>query len=416
MLAVVCACTAVKNCAFVVIQLSACDAGGRGDATGHRLGGVDVACTVTSMLDTPPAQAEQALRRAQGDVGRALVGALVAEVEDAGHRERVVGAVGRRDAQLVADGHAQVAGQFGADQDVAARSAACVPRTILSGSVDDPEIELGVDADQRDRRGSRRRAPPAPSRSPPATPRSTSGIARICGDHGLPLVDRLQALQRRLHDRIFDAPPGRRAGSARATSFGGSSWMCGCAVSTRRTKLACSPASSADMKTITATPIATPLTMNTRLHASLAQEAQRHDPLERQPGFTGRRGRGRRLNAASRPAAGGRARRRECPWRSRRRRVAGLQPAQHLAHAAAAQAESQPADGARALPSTLSTQGRGAVGVVHGVGRNEHGAGPRRPPRCRPTPSCPGASSRAARRRRSLTSTEPRCASTPGLM
>jgi len=44
----------------------------------------------------------------------------------------------------------------------------------------------------------------------------------------------------------------------RATSSGAKSWMWGCDVSTRLRKLACSPASIADMKTMTPTPMAMP--------------------------------------------------------------------------------------------------------------------------------------------------------------
>src|SRR5581483_10351136 len=50
--------------------------------------------------------------------------------------------------------------------------------------------------------------------------------------------------------------------SGRATWSGGINWICGCEVSTRLMKFASRPASIADMKTITATPIETPPIMN----------------------------------------------------------------------------------------------------------------------------------------------------------
>ena len=51
----------------------------------------------------------------------------------------------------------------------------------------------------------------------------------------------------------------RRRG--RATSSGAVSWICGWDVRTRLMKLACRPDSMADMKTITATPMAMPMAM-----------------------------------------------------------------------------------------------------------------------------------------------------------
>ena len=50
--------------------------------------------------------------------------------------------------------------------------------------------------------------------------------------------------------------------SCRVTCWAGSNWTGAWALSTRRMKLACRPDSSADMKTITATPMATPVMMN----------------------------------------------------------------------------------------------------------------------------------------------------------
>ena len=50
--------------------------------------------------------------------------------------------------------------------------------------------------------------------------------------------------------------------SCRVTCWAGSNWTWAWALSTRRMKLACRPDSSADMKTITATPMATPVMMN----------------------------------------------------------------------------------------------------------------------------------------------------------
>ena len=78
---VFCACTAVKNCALVAIQLSASTSFaalmrwaivfGRIDVLDRRLDGRDAAD-----------HADQGLRGAQRDVGVALVDALVAEIED----------------------------------------------------------------------------------------------------------------------------------------------------------------------------------------------------------------------------------------------------------------------------------------------------------------------------------------------
>ena len=55
-------------------------------------------------------------------------------------------------------------------------------------------------------------------------------------------------------------------------------------------KLASSPASIADMKTMTPTPIAMPLTMNAGLHAAFVEETYRCDPLEGQPTVHGNTG------------------------------------------------------------------------------------------------------------------------------
>jgi hypothetical protein len=49
--------------------------------------------------------------------------------------------------------------------------------------------------------------------------------------------------------------------NGRAISSGGMSWMCGCVVRTRLRKFACRLDSIADMKTMTATPIATAVKM-----------------------------------------------------------------------------------------------------------------------------------------------------------
>ncbi len=88
--------------------------------------------------------------------------------------------------------------------------------------------------------------------------------------------------------------------SARATSFGGSSWMCGCAVSTRRTKLACSPASSADMNTITPTPMAMPLTMNS---VCIRPSRRKRSATIHSNGSQGFTGFGRRRGALQRAGA-----------------------------------------------------------------------------------------------------------------
>jgi hypothetical protein len=65
--------------------------------------------------------------------------------------------------------------------------------------------------------------------------------------HRLPLVDRPLPLQRRLDE------------------------------------FPCRPVSKADMKTMTATPMAIPVRDERGLHAPFAQEARRHDPFEGKP-------------------------------------------------------------------------------------------------------------------------------------
>ena len=67
---------------------------------------------------TPPTRLEKRLRGAQRHIGRALVGALVAEIEDAGDGEHADGAGRRRDIDLVAERDAEVLGELGADDDV----------------------------------------------------------------------------------------------------------------------------------------------------------------------------------------------------------------------------------------------------------------------------------------------------------
>ena len=62
--------------------------------------------------------------------------------------------------------------------------------------------------------------------------------------------------------------------------LGRQSWMCGCDVSTRWMKLACRPASIADMKTMTRDADRDGGKDEQRLHSPFAQEAQRRDPLE----------------------------------------------------------------------------------------------------------------------------------------
>ena len=132
------------------------------------------------------------------------------------------------DAQLVADRHAEVARQLGADQDVGARSRRGAAAHDLVGQRHDAEVELGIDADHRDRaarvaaHGERRAGRPSGDTT------ITSGIARICGDDRLPLVDRLQALQRRLDDRVLDAPAAR-VGRGRARAPPPSAAAAGCA-------------------------------------------------------------------------------------------------------------------------------------------------------------------------------------------
>ena len=88
----------------------------------------------------------------------------------------------------------------------------------------------------------------------------TSGIAnmrsRIFGHWSM---DTTRWLGRWMIASSLGPTPSR---SGRAIWSGGMSWICGCDVSTRLTKLACRPVSKADMKTITPTPMAMPLMMN----------------------------------------------------------------------------------------------------------------------------------------------------------
>ena len=63
--------------------------------------------------------------------------------------------------------------------------------------------------------------------------------------------------------------------------------MWGCEVSTRLMKLACSPASIADMKTMTADADGDAADDEHRLHAAFLEEADGGDPLEWQPAVHG---------------------------------------------------------------------------------------------------------------------------------
>ena len=114
-----------------------------------------------------------------------------------------------------------------------------------------------------------------------------SGHAAQLSPDLLPLVDRADALDRALDDRARRPEPAQVGASGRATSSGGMSWMWGCDVSTRLMKLACRLASIADMKTMTATPIATAVTMKIVCIRPSLQEAQGRDPLEGHPAVHG---------------------------------------------------------------------------------------------------------------------------------
>ena len=141
--------------------------------------------------------------------------------------------------------------------------------------------------------------------------------------------------------------------SGRAASGGGKSTMCGCEESTRLTMLACCPASAADMKMITPTPIDTPTMMETvcsrpsrrkrlaAIHSNGSQSRMRH-----------------RAHAA-RPAASARP---PAPPRRRARGPSGSRPSRCRAGRA------PPCGGQRAPVLHHEDPGRGAGRVAHRVG------------------------------------------------
>ena len=163
------------------------------------------------------------------------------------------------DVELVADGCAEILGEFGADDDVVAGDARFARDDVVR-EPDDLEVDCRVDAGDRDRaagfaaHGERR------ARHGRRYDRHLRHGQHLIADLR-PLVDRQHALRRALDRRCLHLLGTASAGVARPRRVR-RSWIWGCDVSTRLMKLACSPASIADMKTMTATPIAMPLMMN----------------------------------------------------------------------------------------------------------------------------------------------------------
>ena len=86
----ICAAMAVKNSALVRIQLSTLTSVPRAQPTAAMRSAANGSRTLTSIAGDAAGEVEQALRGAQRDEDGARVDALVAEIEHAGHRERVV--------------------------------------------------------------------------------------------------------------------------------------------------------------------------------------------------------------------------------------------------------------------------------------------------------------------------------------
>ena len=322
----------------------------------------------------------------------------------------VVGAAGRRrSAQLVAEPHAEVARQLLADQHVGGGQAVAAGDDLV-GQRHDAEVLLGLDAGQRDRAAGvaahhERRAADGRRRPPAMSLRIAHLVA-----HLLPLVDRLQPLQRRLHDGERRPGPAAGARSARATSFGRSSTMCGCELSTRRMKLACMPGQQRRHEDDHRHADRHADDDEQRLQAPFAQEADGGDPFERQPAFTARR---RRAVGAARRALGCRRASRG-GGRPAATRSPGCKPCEDLGVAGAAQRRASPAGAAARRPTTFSTHGAPlALSCTASVGTSSAFG----PPRHFDVDRHRHVLAQVGRRLRhaNFTSTEPRCASTAGI-
>lgn len=201
--------------------------------------------------------AEKRLSRPQRDEAGTLIDTLVAEIDQTGNRQHSIGAGRGLQVQLVADGSSEILGEFGADDDVLTGQTRLAGRDVVR-HLDDVEIRFRFDPCQRHR--------PA-GVATYGQNRSGDG-RRDRGDFGhgehlaadlRPLVDRDHPLARTLHCSILDLPGGIAQGTRHLIRREELDW--GWEVSTRLIKFASRPASIADMKTITPTPIEMPPTM-----------------------------------------------------------------------------------------------------------------------------------------------------------
>ena len=172
----ICADIALKNCALVEIQLSTCMSPLVADRPRDGLGGERIADPDVDARHAAD-EVEEVLRGAQRDVDVALVRALVAEVEDAGDRQRRRRPARGLQRDLVADRGAEILRELGADQHVDRTELGLAGDDLLRQR-DHVEVRRRVDADDRHRRASRRRAARSPGRSPPASRRSRPAAAR----------------------------------------------------------------------------------------------------------------------------------------------------------------------------------------------------------------------------------------------
>ena len=219
----VCAEIAEKNCALVLIQLSA------SRSTPARIVCATVSAangsrTLSSMLGGAAREVEQILRIAKRDVDVALVDALVAEIEDADHGHRRGGAARRRRAASLSPRLAPRS------------SASSVPMTMSIGpdvvsAGDDlvrerDDVEVGFGLDPGDRHGlvgvaAHREARTRDDRRDADDLRDPRDLL----PHLLPLVDRAQLLRARL-DLRRDRRRTRPSRNGRATCSGGRIEIC----------------------------------------------------------------------------------------------------------------------------------------------------------------------------------------------
>jgi hypothetical protein len=223
-------------------------------------------------------QVEQRLRQLHRREYPAPVQVLVADVEQAGHLQQFVASAGGAQEHLVAHGHAEILRQFDADDGVGALDLELAARHV-GVHLDDAAVAVGIDADQCDRLA--RTAAQCERRAADHRRHRHHARLRLGQFHdGFPLVDRTQALRARLDDggtrhvgpgaqiHLFQRPHDDMRLTAQHAVDDGGLQLCD---ELRQEHDDRHPARHAEQD-------------ERRLHAPLAQEAQRDQKFEGQPG------------------------------------------------------------------------------------------------------------------------------------